>query len=65
MAGPHTGAEEKLVVAEIDLADIAFNKVLVDSAGHYSRPEILQMTIDARPKSGLTVLTELEKAEAT
>lgn len=64
VAGPHTGPEEKLVVAEIDLGDITFNKVLVDSAGHYSRPEILQMTIDARPKTGLTVLTELE-AETT
>ena len=42
VAGPHTGAEEKLVVAEIDLGDIAFNKILVDSAGHYSRPEVLQ-----------------------
>ncbi len=65
VAGPHAGAEEKLVVAEIDLGDIAFNKVLVDSAGHYSRPEVLHMTIDARAKTGLTVLTEVEKAEAT
>ncbi len=64
VAGPHTGAEEKLVIAEIDLGDIAFNKILVDSAGHYARPEVLQMTIDARPKTGLKVLTELE-AETT
>lgn len=60
VAGPHTGLEEKLVIAEVDLGDIAFNKVLVDSAGHYARPEVLQLTIDARPKTGFNVVTELE-----
>ncbi len=58
IAGPHVGLEEKLVVAEIDFGDIAFSKVLVDSAGHYARPEVLKLVVDARPMTGFTRLTE-------
>ena len=46
LAGPHTGPEEKLLVAEIDLAQISDVKLFVDGAGHYSRPEILKLTVD-------------------
>ena len=56
VAGPHTGLEEKLVVAEINLEDIALSKIIVDSAGHYARPEVLRLVVDARPKTGFTVL---------
>ena len=48
VAGPHTGPEEKLVVAEIDFEAIRRAKVLADTAGHYSRPEVLSMTVDPR-----------------
>jgi predicted amidohydrolase len=50
LAGPHTGSDERLVVAEIDLDEIGRAKVLVDTAGHYARPEILRLIVDARPK---------------
>lgn len=56
IAGPHTGLDEKLVVAQIDLQDIALSKITVDSAGHYARPEVLRLVVDARPKTGFTVL---------
>lgn len=51
--GPHQGPEEKLVVAEIDLGDIAVVKGFIDSAGHSSRPEILQLRVDREAKTGL------------
>jgi len=53
MEGPHRGADEKLVVAEINLGDIAAVKAFVDSAGHSSRPEILQLRVDREAKTGL------------
>lgn len=48
LAGPHTGPEERLVVAEIDHAEIRRAKVLADTAGHYSRPEVLSLIVDDR-----------------
>ncbi|KAF1948791.1 carbon-nitrogen hydrolase [Byssothecium circinans] len=49
IAGPHTGAQEKLVQGEVDFASLAAVKVWVDSAGHYQRPEILQFSFDPTP----------------
>lgn len=53
LAGPHRGDEEKLIVAEIDLADIDGLKGFVDSAGHYARSEVLSMRIDRAAKTAL------------
>ncbi|KAF5684904.1 nitrilase [Fusarium denticulatum] len=49
LAGPHTGAEEKLVKAEVDLSQLGQVKVWVDAAGHYSRPEIIRFSFDDQP----------------
>ncbi|KAK8051141.1 carbon-nitrogen hydrolase [Apiospora rasikravindrae] len=49
LAGPHTGAEEKLVQAEVDFSQLGAVKVWIDAAGHYKRPEILQFSFDSRP----------------
>jgi nitrilase len=52
IAGPHVGQEEQLVIAAIDLADIQRAKVLVDTAGHYSRPEVLRLSVNKTPMTG-------------
>ncbi|KAK4213658.1 nitrilase [Rhypophila decipiens] len=49
LAGPHTGAEEKLVTGEVDFSQMGAVKVWIDAAGHYQRPEILQFDFDRTP----------------
>lgn len=51
VAGPHTGAEEKLLMAEVDLDEINGAKLWLDGTGHYSRPEILKLVVDRRVKA--------------
>lgn len=46
LAGPHKGLEQKLVIGEIDLSQLGIVKVWIDSAGHYSRPEVLQINVN-------------------
>lgn len=53
LAPVHQGLEEKLVVAEIDLDQINAAKIQHDSAGHYSRSEILRLVIDTEAKTPL------------
>lgn len=70
LAVPHTGGEEKLVQAEVDLSQIAQVKVWVDAAGHYRRPEVLQFNVDHRPlwadeNKGLNGAAPVEKYSNT
>ena len=46
IAGPHTGSEEKLVTADIDISQIAYAKLSYDSAGHYARPDVFTLQIN-------------------
>ncbi|KAK0741749.1 carbon-nitrogen hydrolase [Apiosordaria backusii] len=54
LAGPVEGGEngDRLVTAEIDLADLKVVKVWIDSAGHYARPEVVRFGWDKRPLWG-------------
>ena len=51
VAGPHTGGEEILLAADVDLDDIHGAKQWLDGTGHYARPEILKLVVDRRPKA--------------
>jgi len=52
LAGPVYG-EEAVLVAEVDLSDIARGKYDLDVAGHYARPDIFELRVDARAKAGV------------
>jgi nitrilase len=44
---------EGMVIADLDMALIVKRKRMMDSVGHYARPELLSATLDARPTQAL------------
>jgi hypothetical protein len=50
IAGPNRD-DENILYAELDLAQIVFVKYIVDSAGHYSRPDVLRLWTNYEPQS--------------
>ena len=55
---------EGMVVADLDLALIVKRKRMMDSVGHYARPELLSLTLDPRPARPLTFEPAPPAAEA-
>lgn len=60
LAGPLPEGEA-MAVAEIDLSDITRQKSLLDTVGHYARPDILRLRLDATPRR---VVEEMADAAA-
>lgn len=50
--------QEGLVFADIDLSLIRLAKAAADPAGHYSRPDVVQVLIDRRKKDPVVDLTD-------
>jgi nitrilase len=55
LAGPELSGEA-IVRADLDLAQIAEGKYDLDVVGHYARPDVFQLSVNARPMP--TVITE-------
>jgi aliphatic nitrilase len=47
LAGPMSGAEEGLLVADIDLEDCVRAKLVHDYSGHYNRPDVFTLTVNS------------------
>jgi len=63
IAGPLIGAEG-IVCAEIDTEAAAASRQQFDPAGHYSRSDVLRLTVDASPRAAATFRAEgAEEAE--
>ena len=42
---------EGMLIADLDMALIAKRKRMMDSVGHYARPELLSLTLDDRARA--------------
>jgi predicted amidohydrolase len=47
LAGP-AGADETLLVADLDLDDVRRELLSLDTGGHYARPDLFELSIDRR-----------------
>ncbi len=46
--------EPKLIIEDLDLTKLNEGNLFLDTAGHYSRPDVFTLTVDARPKTNIT-----------
>jgi nitrilase len=54
LAGPHFGGET-ILTADLDLRDIGRGKFDFDATGHYSRPDVFQLSVNEAPMQAVNV----------
>nr|AEP68093.1 nitrilase [Cereibacter sphaeroides]QVV41488.1 nitrilase [synthetic construct] len=64
-AAPPLTAGEGMVIADLDMALITKRKRMMDSVGHYARPELLRLVQDARPQRPLEQILPEATPEAS
>ncbi|MEZ4524062.1 MAG: nitrilase-related carbon-nitrogen hydrolase [Thermomicrobiales bacterium] len=57
LAGPDYDGET-ILVADLDLDDIARAKYDFDATGHYARPDVFQLNVNERPTRPVTILSD-------
>lgn len=57
LAGP-VFDEDAILVADIDLNDIARGRFDFDPVGHYSRPDVFNLTVNEKPMESITTLKD-------
>jgi hypothetical protein len=56
LAGPHFGSET-ILTADLDLNDIGRGKFDFDVTGHYSRPDVFQLSANEAPMTAVKIKT--------
>ncbi|KAL9296898.1 hypothetical protein ACSQ67_022794 [Phaseolus vulgaris] len=64
LAGPNYDGEA-LISADLDLGEIARAKFDFDVVGHYSRPEVLSLTVKDHPTNAVTFTSTSKKLKTT
>ncbi|ESQ29220.1 hypothetical protein EUTSA_v10023557mg [Eutrema salsugineum] len=62
LAGPNF-EDECLVTADLDLGDVARAKLYFDVVGHYSKPDVFNLTVNEHPRKPVTFVSKVEKPE--
>jgi nitrilase len=62
LAGPLV-RERGILTADLDLGTLAARKRLFDATGHYGRPDVFHLTVDDRPKPGISTLSQEPRAK--
>jgi nitrilase len=57
VAGP-LRQEESILTAEVDLTRASEPQRLFDPVGHYHRSDVLQLTVDTRPRHAVMLVSE-------